>query len=209
MQGRIQYSSGELAVADSDELNDRLQRAFRSRDAEPVSAGATDANLPVLSVKASEEAVDDPADGTPSASDVAHEKMGVISRLKARNAESAHELEKARMTYETEIGLLRHKADAALRESRAFWDAKSVEVAETIKTYVQSTVRALEINRLDSRNEDLQRAYESASAALEKAQASSLPEVMKDRLVQDILTNFERTVDRIQNDTIVARYDLD
>ena len=32
---------------------------------------------------------------------------------------------------------------------------------------------------------------------------------MKDRLIEDILTNFERTVERIQNDTIVARYDLD
>ncbi len=197
-------------MADSDELNDRLQRAFRSRDAEVESSTDPDANLPVLSVKNAEDTGDDSSTtDQESGPSVSHEKMGVISRLKARNAESAHELEKARMTYETEIGLLRHKADAALRESRAFWDAKSVEVAETIKTYVQSTVRALEINRLDSRNDDLQRAYESASAALEKAQASSLPEVMKDRLVQDILTNFERTVDRIQNDTIVARYDLD
>lgn len=196
-------------MADSEELNDRLQRAFRSRDAEAESSTDPDANLPVLSVKNAEDTGDSSRTDHESGPSVSHEKMGVISRLKARNAESAHELEKARMTYETEIGLLRHKADAALRESRAFWDAKSVEVAETIKTYVQSTVRALEINRLDSRNDDLQRAYESASAALEKAQASSLPEVMKDRLVQDILTNFERTVDRIQNDTIVARYDLD
>jgi len=197
-------------VADSDELNNRLQRAFRSRDAEVEPSTEQDANLPVLSVKNVEDTAEDSSStDQQSGPGVSHEKMGVISRLKARNAESAHELEKARMTYETEIGLLRHKADAALRESRAFWDAKSVEVAETIKTYVQSTVRALEINRLDSRNDDLQRAYESASAALEKAQASSLPEVMKDRLVQDILTNFERTVDRIQNDTIVARYDLD
>lgn len=192
-------------MSNQDDLNDHLERAFRRREAEPEA----EVNLPARSVEAAE--IVDPA--VPSEqqamSEVAHEKMGLISRLKARNAESAHELEKARMTYETEIGLLRHKADAALRESRAFWDAKSVEVAETIKTYVQSTVRALEITRLDSRNDDLQRTYESASAALQKAQSSSLPEVMKDRLIQDILTNFERTVDRIQNDTIVARYDLD
>ena len=70
-------------------------------------------------------------------------------------------------------------------------------------------MRALEIDRLGSRNEDLQRAYESASNALQKAKSSSLPEVMKDRLIQDILTNFEQTIERIQNDTIVARYDLD
>ena len=197
------------AVSDQDDLNDHLQRAFRKRESQPKAGVDEDTHLPVRSVD-SAEIVEVAASDEPNAmSEVAHDKMGVISRLKARNAESAHELQKARLTYETEIGLLRHKADAALRESRAFWDAKSVEVAETIKTYVQSTVRALEIDRLDSRNDDLQRAYESASAALQKAKSSSLPEVMKDRLIQDILTNFERTVDRIQNDTVVAKYDLD
>lgn len=194
-------------MPNQDDLNEHLQQAFARRDSE--AQRDSDANLPARTVEAT-EVVETPAVGEQNVSaEVAHEKMGLISRLKARNAESAHELEKARLTYETEIGLLRHKADAAMRESRAFWDAKSVEVAESIKTYVQSTVRALEIDRLDSRNDDLQRAYESAATALQKAKGSSLPEVMKDRLIQDILTNFERTVERIQNDTIVARYDLD
>lgn len=194
-------------MPNQDDLNEHLQQAFARRDSEAQQESS--ANLPARTVEAT-EVVETPAVGEQNVSaEVAHEKMGLISRLKARNAESAHELEKARLTYETEIGLLRHKADAAMRESRAFWDAKSVEVAESIKTYVQSTVRALEIDRLDSRNDDLQRAYESAATALQKAKGSSLPEVMKDRLIQDILTNFERTVERIQNDTIVARYDLD
>lgn len=196
-------------MSNQDDLNDHLQRAFRKRESEQETTTDDDANLPIRSVEASEIVEVPAANDQHNMSEVAHEKMGVISRLKARNAESAHELQKARLTYETEIGLLRHKADAALRESRTFWDAKSVEVAETIKTYVQSTVRALEIDRLDARNDDLQRAYESSSIALQKAKSSSLPEVMKDRLIQDILTNFERTVERIQNDTIVARYDLD
>ena len=192
-----------------DDLNAHLQRAFRKREPGSTEKADTDVNLPARSVDASEIIEVADANEHQTVSEVAHDKMGVISRLKARNAASAHELQKARLTYETEIELLRHKADAAMRESRAFWDAKSVEVAETIKTYVQSTVRALEIDRLGSRNEDLQRAYESASNALQKAKSSSLPEVMKDRLIQDILTNFEQTIERIQNDTIVARYDLD
>ena len=192
-----------------DDLNTHLQRAFRKREPGSTEKADTDVNLPARPVDASEIIEVADANEHQTVSEVAHDKMGVISRLKARNAASAHELQKARLTYETEIELLRHKADAAMRESRAFWDAKSVEVAETIKTYVQSTVRALEIDRLGSRNEDLQRAYESASNALQKAKSSSLPEVMKDRLIQDILTNFEQTIERIQNDTIVARYDLD
>jgi hypothetical protein len=144
-----------------------------------------------------------------SSAQVEEDQLGMINRMRLRHAESAHQLEKARLAYRTEMQLLQHQADAATRESRAFWDAKSVEVAETIKTYVQSTIRALEIDRLDSRNADIQRTYEATTVALEKAKASSLPEVMKDRLIQNILDNFENTLQRIQNDTIVARYDLD
>ncbi|MCA9061711.1 MAG: hypothetical protein KDA96_01550 [Planctomycetaceae bacterium] len=187
-------------MADSaDDLNTQLTRAFQKRDSAKEKKEAP--------VQVRGELVPQEPEAE-QAEEFARDKMGMISRLRLKNAESAHELEKARTTYMTEMQLLRHRADAAIRESRAFWDAKSVEVAESIKTYVQSTIRALEIDRLDSRNADLQRAYESASSALEKAQASSLPEVMKDRLIQDILRNFETTLERIQNDTIVTRYDL-
>lgn len=185
----------------NDDLNDHLKRAFRKRE-EPKQDTPSE-NLPV---KAQVEII--PQSDGESGDHVQEEKMGLISRLKLRNAESAHELQKARTTYETEMELIRHKADAAIRESKAFWDAKSVEVAESIKTYVQSTVRALEIDRLDSRNSDLQRTYEIAAEALEKAKSSNIPEVMKDRLIQDILSNFEKTLERIQEDTIVSKYDL-
>jgi hypothetical protein len=186
----------------NDDLNNHLKRAFKKRE-EPADKIAD--NLPV--VKANVEVIRQ-TESEPDR-EISEEKMGLISRLKLRNAESAHELQKARTTYETEMELIRHKADAAIRESKAFWDAKSVEVAESIKTYVQSTIRALEIDRLDSRNTDLQRAYESAAVALDKAKSSSLPEVMKDRLIQDLLNNFEKTLERIQEDTIVSKYDLD
>ncbi len=189
-------------MSGNDDLNDHLERAFRKRE-QPAE------NLPVkVAAKAELVSAEENDEGV-SEQQIEHDKMGMISRLRLRNAESAHELQKARTVYETEMSLIRHKADAAIRESKAFWDAKSVEVAESIKTYVQSTIRALEIDRLDSRNADLQRAYESASVALEKAKSSAMPEVMKDRLIQDILSNFENTVERIKNDTIVSKYDLD
>ncbi|HAD58875.1 MAG TPA: hypothetical protein DCG12_06505 [Planctomycetaceae bacterium] len=192
----------------NEDLNSHLERAFRQRERNnaPADEPPEQTHEIIRATPVNTELSTGPEE---TAEVVQEEKMGLISRLRLRNAESAHELQKARTTYETEIELIRHKADAAIRESRAFWDAKSVEVAETIKTYVQSTVRALEIDRLDSRNADLQRAYQSAAEALEKARASSLPEVMKDRLIQDILNNFENTLQRIQEDTIVSRYDLD
>lgn len=190
---------------ESDDLNSRLQREFQRRDRK---------NEP-LPIKVRTELISDTesttsASGSSSANpQVEEEQLGMINRLKLRHAESAHQLEKARLAYRTEMQLIQHQAEAAIRESRVFWDAKSVEVAESIKTYVQSTIRALEIDRLDSRNTDLQRAYEVAAAAIEKARGSRLPEVMKDRLIQSILDNFEATLERIQKDTIVAKYDLD
>lgn len=196
-------------AAGDDDLNQRLSKSFekrnqkRQQDSVPATSRTKAAKNDAIRVVSRSEA--EPV----SDEQVVEEKMGVISRLKLRNAESAHELQKAKMTYETETELIRHKADASIRESKAFWDAKSVEVAESIKTYVQATVRALEIDRLDSRNVDLQKTYESAATALENARSSPLPDVMKDRLIEDILNNFERTLERIQNDTIVSKYDLD
>ncbi len=193
----------------SDDLNDRLTREFSRR--EKKTKQVTVQSNAELMIRDSGETA--PASGTstptPSASDVERDQMGMINRLRLRNAESAHQLERARLAYRTEMQLITHQSDAAIRESRAFWDAKSVEVAETIKTYVQATVRALEIDRLDSRNADIQRAYEVAATALENARTAKLPEVLKDRLIQDVLDNFERTLSRIQNDTIVSKYDLD
>ena len=193
----------------SDDLNDRLTREFARREKKTKQV-AVQSNAELVIRDSGETA---PATGsstpTPSASDVERDQMGMINRLRLRNAESAHQLERARLAYRTEMQLITHQSDAAIRESRAFWDAKSVEVAETIKTYVQATVRALEIDRLDSRNADIQRAYEVAATALENARTAKLPEVLKDRLIQDVLDNFERTLSRIQNDTIVSKYDLD
>ncbi len=182
----------------NNDLNDHLKRAFRKREEAAETLPVVRAEVEIIA----ESDRDDPQE-------ISAEKMGIISRLKRRHAESAHELQKTRVTYETDIRLIQHKAEAAIRESKAFWDAKSVEVAESIKTYVQSTIRALEIDRLDSRNADLQRAYESAATALDKAKTSSLPEVRKDRLIQDILANFEKMLARIQQDTIVSKYDLE
>jgi hypothetical protein len=193
----------------SDDLNDRLTREFARRDKKteqvtvrPKAELITgDAEQPV--------SASTPSTRAPSVAEVERDQMGLINRLRMRNAESAHQLERARLAYRTEMQLITHQSDAAIRESRAFWDAKSVEVAETIKTYVQATVRALEIDRLDSRNADIQRAYEVAASALEKARTAKLPEVLKDRLMKDVLDNFEKTLSRIQNDTIVSKYDLD
>lgn len=195
---------------ESDDLNSQLMREFSRRDKKD-DRDAARPKTELITSKAAEPttAAQVPATQAPSKEDVEKEQMGMINRLRLRHAESAHQLERARLAYRTDMQMITHQSDAAIRESRAFWDAKSVEVAESIKTYVQATVRALEIDRLDSRNNDLTRAYEAAASALEKAKGTKLPEVLKERLIRDILDNFERTLTRIQNDTIVSKYDLD
>jgi hypothetical protein len=194
---------------ESDDLNDRLTREFARREKKTEKVAVQPKTELITRDQDQPVSASTPTTQVPSAAEVERDQMGMINRLRLRNAESAHQLERARLAYRTEMQLITHQSDAAIRESRAFWDAKSVEVAETIKTYVQATVRALEIDRLDSRNADIQRAYEVAASALEKARSARLPEVLKDRLMKDILDNFERTLSRIQNDTIVSRYDLD
>lgn len=193
----------------SDDLNDRLTREFARREKKTEQVTVRSKTELITSDSEQSPSASTPATQAPSASEVERDQMGIINRLRLRNAESAHQLERARLAYRTDMQLITHQSDAAIRESRAFWDAKSVEVAETIKTYVQATVRALEIHRLDSRNADVQRAYEVAALALEKARTAKLPEVLKDRLMKDVLDNFEKTLSRIQNDTIVSKYDLD
>ena len=193
----------------SDDLNDRLTREFARREKKTEQVTVRPKTELITSDAERQVSSSMPSTQAPSAAEVEREQMGLINRLRLRNAESAHQLERARLAYRTDMQLITHQSDAAIRESRAFWDAKSVEVAETIKSYVQATVRALEIDRLDSRNADIQRAYEVAAAALEKARTAKLPEVLKDRLMKDVLDNFERTLSRIQNDTIVSKYDLD
>lgn len=197
-------------TSEPDDLNSRLSKEFerrdRKREPEPPKRAPTEL---ITSPEPERNEAQLTTTQAPSRDDVEMDQMGLINRMRLKHAESAHQLERARLAYRTEMQLFTHQSEAAIRESRAFWDAKSVEVAESIKTYVQATVRALEINRLDSRNSDLTRAYEAAAAALEKARNTKLPEVLKDRLIKDILDNFERTLTRIQNDTIVSKYDLD
>ncbi len=194
---------------ESDDLNSRLMKEFNRRDGRKNDKVSVHPTTELITSSTPDDAPARQGSAAPTTADVERDQMGMINRLRLRNAESAHQLERARLAYRTDMQLITHQSDAAIRESRAFWDAKSVEVAETIKTYVQATVRALEIDRLDSRNADIQKTYEVAASALEKARAAKLPEVMKDRLIKDILDNFERTLGRIQNDTIVSKYDLD
>lgn len=176
-------------------LDDYLEDALPAR--RPESGESTNAELiptsPVPSIK---------EDGLPAKTN------GLIAQYRQGREKAKHELEEAKTIYSTRLTLLKHKADAAERESRAFWDARSVEISETIKTYVQSTIRVLELDRMDSRNKALQEAYDRASESLSTAHAADMPDMLKQQLISQICNNLNETVERISADAIASKYDL-
>lgn len=136
-------------------------------------------------------------------------KTNVINNFKIQREKGRRELEAAKIVFDTQLNKLEHRAEAAERESKAYWDAKSVEVAETIKNYVQSTIRVLENERLDSRNEAVIQAFEKTDKKLNQIVSSSMSETFKMKLIKEIKENLDTTVERIQNEAIAGKYDLD
>lgn len=136
------------------------------------------------------------------------DNVGVIMRLRQRRLRNGKELEAARIVFEAHIEKLKYQASAAQRESKAYWDARSVEVAETIKTYVQQTLRALEVERFDTQSEATIEASKRATAKMEQIANSTMPESVKKNLICQITQNLEATVERILTNAIAAKFDL-
>ena len=139
---------------------------------------------------------------------VRKDKQGLLDRWEMRREQSKQELEKARTIFSTQLNLIKHQAAAAERESESFWNAKSAEVAETIKSYVQATMRSLDNARMDSRNNALMEAYERAQQSLDKAFAMKLPDKLKGDLIARINAQLEQTVQRIADDALAESYGL-
>ncbi|MEK7433245.1 MAG: hypothetical protein AABZ74_08955 [Cyanobacteriota bacterium] len=136
------------------------------------------------------------------------EKGGLINKIRLRNIEKKYYLEEKKLILDCSIETIKHKVEATQRESEAYWNAKSVEVAETIKTYVQSTIRFLENERLTSKNQAIIDAYERTNDELEKRVASNMSEFLKEQLIEELLRNLKNTVERLRNDAIACKYNL-
>ena len=141
-------------MSNTDELNDLL-KSFKPR--KPT-------NTKNLDEKNSQE-----LQKINSKSDVPHTNLkdtNFIDRIRANSLKSSKQLEAARIVFDTHIETLTHQSDAKIRESKAFWDAKSVEVAEKIKTYVKASLRDLEIEQLSSRNDSITEAYDRSNSKM-------------------------------------------
>jgi hypothetical protein len=136
------------------------------------------------------------------------EPTGLISRMRATNLRSRKELEAAEVVLDAQLTELRHRGEAAARESKAYWDARSVEVASTIKTYVQARLRGMENERMAGRMDALQEAYELYHAKTKEILAGSMPDAMKEDLIKRLGDNLQETLRRIETDAIAGKHDL-
>ncbi|WP_027184887.1 hypothetical protein [Desulfovibrio inopinatus] len=136
-------------------------------------------------------------------------KASALNSFRMTHMRGRKEFEATKLYLDTQLEKLTHQAEASKRESKAYWDAKSVEVAETIKTYVQSTIRSLENARLTNRNDAIEQAYVMTTEKLHKVAESDMPDFLKSKLIKQITDNLAETVERLQNDTITRKYDLD
>lgn len=133
---------------------------------------------------------------------------GLLSKLRHGHLRTRKELEAVEIVLDAQLAKLRHQGEAVERESKAYWDAKSVEVASSIKTYVQARLRAMENERMESRMSSLQEAYEMYAAKSEEVLQGSLPESMKESLLQRLGQTLETSLKRIETDAIAGQHDL-
>lgn len=133
---------------------------------------------------------------------------GTLGKLLHGHLRTRKELEATAIVLDAQLAKLRHQGEAVARESKAYWDAKSVEVASTIKTYVQARLRNLENERMAHRMDALQEAYEVYAQKTEEVLEGPLPEEMKQSLLQRLGRTLEESLQRIEADAIADRHDL-
>jgi len=166
-------------------------------------SGESDAEL-VEAHPTTEFDIMSPTAGLPSPT----EPLGLIDRYKFAQLRSRKDLEAVEVVLDARVEQLRHAADAASRESKARWDARSAEVVSAMKTVVQAQLRAVENERMSSRFESIERAYGMFAAKVREVETGPLPDDLREDLIRKLRENLTATIERLENDTIADKYDL-
>lgn len=134
---------------------------------------------------------------------------GLLGRWRLGKAESDAQVRKLKVVRDAEVEELERQAEAARRESEAFWRAKSVQMAETIKTYAQNKLNEMEAERADNRSvrtiEACRRATERVESILRDA---SLPEMLKETAITAVQKELEALLESIRTDSLARRHGL-
>ena len=104
----------------------------------------------------------------------------------------------------SELARLREQAYASVKEAKAFWDGKSEEVAQRIHAYVTASLSDLEVERQSHLQASIDRIVMSSNEGISRAHENEdLLEMLRDRQVQTILEEMEKSIERVreQNDS--------
>ena len=135
--------------------------------------------------------------------------VGLMNRIRAERLKIKNQLEALRIGWEGQVKIIEIQTEANVREAKAFWDAKSVEIAESIKTYVQRAISDLEGERLKNKHAALRKLYESTELEVEKVRQGSLPQRAKEECILQMYDTCADTVERIMTSVIAEKYNLD
>ncbi len=193
----------------SDEKHESVdEHSPEPKKQEPSDGGAPAAPEPETALQKPAASEIELVQGQRSTDLVMSEPVGMLAKLRVANLRSRKELEAANIVLDAQLAKLRHQGEAVARESKAYWDAKSVEVASSIKTYVQARLRGLENERMASRMDSLQEAYELYAEKTKEVLEGPMPDSMKESLIKRLGTTLEDTLTRIETDAIASEHEL-
>lgn len=135
-------------------------------------------------------------------------QLGFFNKMKANSLKSKKELEAQEVIFNTQIKRLQHEAEATERQSKAFWDAKSVDFSEGLKTYAQQSMQLLENARLENKTNAITEAYEIADRKMKEILAKSIPDSVKFELISKINDARDNAVKRLEQDMLANKYSL-
>jgi len=135
-------------------------------------------------------------------------KLSVVNKLKANRLKNEAQLKVQGVIFDSQITKLKHQAEAVERQSKAYWDAKSVDFSEGLKTYAQQNMLLLENARLDNKSKAVLDAYLIAQHKMDEVLSSNLPDSVQIQVLDEIEEVRDQTLERIKNDLLANKYDL-
>ncbi len=137
-----------------------------------------------------------------------HKQLGLLEKMKVNRLKSKKQLEAQELIFDTQIKTLKHEAEATERQSKAYWDTKSVDYAEGLKTYSQQNMQLLEKARQENKSNAIIEAYTNAHTKMQEILQMALPESIKQELITKIIDVRNNTVERIEYDVLSSKYEL-
>lgn len=191
-------------------VEDRLSRVDRIRTDHPARTTGQrviEANAQLVSNSPPPQGLDNYR--TTSLSTIANldnQPQGVFSRLLTMPMRSEQRREAAQLMHGTRVALMEHRADAIKRESHAYWQSRSVQLAASMDEYLRQHLSDIQLERMDHIKHSMIKASDSLNASLDQIESSSYPALLKDRLMSHALDLYEQTIERIKDDALVQRH---